>query len=334
MKRLILLLVAALALTGCSIKTLGAPTGSLTLVARFPDAQNLVAGHSVQMSDIEVGSVRKVKLVGYEAEVTMSIKDGYKIPQGTAAEVALTTLLGENYVKLVMPQGRDMATGPYYANGARIEKTSVAPQFEMVAGNAGRILKAISGDDVGTLVNEGAAALDGQGEKLNTTLSQSTELVGLFNAQRDDLATAIDALAKIGKTLEANKGVFESGTIEKTTALVNKNKEKILSTVEKLTQTAKLLNDKVFEGRAEKLRLLVKRLDPTLKTLGSSRQQLTDLVSNLVKFQNTLPKVVWDGQLMIFAILKLGIFSNHETAGGGNKALPLLDDLLNGVAKK
>src|SRR5690606_39115259 len=61
--------VAALLVSGCSYQTAGVPKGDLTLTATFDDVQQLVAGHSVQMADITVGSVTKVELVGYKARV-------------------------------------------------------------------------------------------------------------------------------------------------------------------------------------------------------------------------------------------------------------------------
>ncbi|NED57475.1 MCE family protein, partial [Micromonospora aurantiaca] len=81
-RRLLLVMVAAvLAVSGCSYKTAGAPKGDLTLTATFDDAQGLVAGHSVQMSDITIGTVTKVELAGYKAKATLSIEDDVKIPK-------------------------------------------------------------------------------------------------------------------------------------------------------------------------------------------------------------------------------------------------------------
>ncbi|MER7541686.1 MlaD family protein [Spirillospora sp. NPDC127506] len=99
-KILLLVVAVALAVSGCSYQTAGAPKGDLTLTATFDDAQGLVAGHSVQMSDITIGTVTKVELVGYKARATLSIEDGIKIPKGTRAEIKVTSLLGENYVDL------------------------------------------------------------------------------------------------------------------------------------------------------------------------------------------------------------------------------------------
>ena len=122
-KILLLVVAVALAVSGCSYQTAGAPKGDLTLTATFDDAQGLVAGHSVQMSDITIGTVTKVELVGYKARATLSIEDGIKIPKGTRAEIKVTSLLGENYVDLQLPPGASMDRGPFLASGSAITST-------------------------------------------------------------------------------------------------------------------------------------------------------------------------------------------------------------------
>jgi len=331
MRRLLPPLALAFAVgaaSACTPSTLGAPTGDLTLVARFSDAQNLVAGHSVQMSDIRIGSVTDVKLVGYEAEVTISIEDDYKIPVGTSAEVAQTSLLGENFVKLTLPEGGALTRGPYLEDGERIENTSVAPQFEQVAGSAGEILKAIGGNDIATLVNEGAAALDGQGGKLNDIVAESGDLMSVFADQSEDLGEAVDQLARLGRMLEKHEDTLESGDIEETISLVNDNKEKMIDTVDRLTAAAEQLNDRVFVGRAEKMRALIERLDPTLETIGSSTKQMDDLVASMVDFQSVLPRVVYDGQLLLFGTIRAGFYNDASKDDPSSLVFPFLDQII------
>lgn len=82
--------VAAIVSTGCSVQTLGAPKGDLTLYAVFGDVQNLVTGHSVQLADVRIGTVTRVGLQGYKVRVAMSIADHRRIPVGTTAAIAKT----------------------------------------------------------------------------------------------------------------------------------------------------------------------------------------------------------------------------------------------------
>ena len=61
MSRLLRLLgvVALVALVGtsCSLRTAGSPRGDLELTAEFDDVADLVVGHSVQISDVTVGTI-------------------------------------------------------------------------------------------------------------------------------------------------------------------------------------------------------------------------------------------------------------------------------------
>lgn len=311
MRRVAVLLVVALTAalaSGCSIKTLGAPTGSLKLTATFDDTQQLVTGHSVQLSDVKVGSVTSVKLrKDYKSLVTMSIKDAYRIPQGTSAEIKVTSLLGENFVQLTLPPGTSMATGPFMRSGEAIQKTSVQPAFEQVVGKAGPLLKALSGEDIANVVDAGATALGGNGDKLNATVAKSGTLIKVFADQRAELGAAVDQFARLGRSLANGKDQLGQAPVElqRTTRLLNDNKYKIIAAVQKLTTTARLLNDKVLEGRVVRLKTLIRQLDPVLKLLAGDRARLSALVDGLEVFTRKLPKATYDGQLLLYPLLRI-----------------------------
>ncbi|MGK5550966.1 MCE family protein [Actinomadura kijaniata] len=338
--------------TACSFRTAGGDRGELTLTATFDDAQGLVAGHSVKMSDVNVGSVTKVELAeGYRARTTLSIKDGIRLPQGTSAEIRVTSLLGENYVDLALPPGGSMDRGPFLTKGAAIRQTSVQPAFEQVVGQAGPLLKALAGNDVATVVNAGATALDGNGGKLNSTIAKSGDLLKIFAEQRAELGRAVDEFARFGRALARGDDELARapGELERTTRLLNENKHRILSTVDKLTRMAAELNDKVLEGRVARFRGLLRDLDPVLAQLGNNRTRLTNLVNGLVTFEQKLPRASYDGQLLLYPLLRIvwpdgtpvipGQGGGGQGAGQPKKAgqklpgrlrgaLPELDDIL------
>ncbi|WP_067488161.1 MCE family protein [Actinomadura hibisca] len=344
-----LALAAAVGAGGCSYKTAGAPGGDLTLTATFDDAQGLVAGHSVKMSDVNIGSVTKVELAGYKSRTTLSIKDGIRLPQGTRAEIKVTSLLGENYVDLALPPGGSMDRGPYLADNAAIADTSVQPAFEQVVGQTGPLLKALAGDDIATVVNAGATALEGQGGKLNTTVAKSADLLKLFSDQRRELGAAVDQFAQLGRSLARGSDALERAPeeLEKTTRLLNDNKHRILATVDKLTRMAAQLNDKVLEGRVARFRTLLNDLDPVIAQLGNNRTRLTRLVDGLVTFSRKLPAATYDGQLLLYPLLRIvwpdgspvlpGLGGSGKAKQSGKApelpdqlrgALPDLDDIL------
>ena len=219
----------------------------------------------------------------------------------------MTSLLGENYVDLILPPGGSMDRGPFLAGGATITDTSVQPAFEQVVGQAGPLLQALAGNDLAAIVNAGAAALDGNGERLNVTIRKSAHLVKLFAEQRERLAHSVDRFARLGRSLAQGRSELSRAPVEleRTTRLLKDNKDKILRTVERLTRMARELNDKVLEGRVARLRTLLRDLDPILAQLGGNRERLTQLVNGLVTFTSRLPRASYDGQLLLYPIVKV-----------------------------
>jgi phospholipid/cholesterol/gamma-HCH transport system substrate-binding protein len=138
-------------------------------------------------------------------------------------------------------------------------------------------------------------------------IAKSSDLLKIFTAQRAELIRSVDQFARLGNSLA--KGSDElaraPGELERTTKLLNENKYKILGTVKKLTRMSKELNDKVLEGRVLRLRKLLTDLDPVLAQLGGNRERLTNLVNGLVSFSTKLPKATYDGQLLLYPLLKI-----------------------------
>ena len=96
-------LLAVLA-AGCTLP--GRVEGPVEVTATFDDVGDLVAGHSVQVADVRVGSVVGIELTDdYRAHVTMSLRDGLEVPADSEAILRTTSLLGEKFIELRAPEG-------------------------------------------------------------------------------------------------------------------------------------------------------------------------------------------------------------------------------------
>ncbi|MER7541687.1 MCE family protein [Spirillospora sp. NPDC127506] len=200
-----------------------------------------------------------------------------------------------------------MDRGPFLASGSAITDTSVQPAFEEVVGQAGPLIQALAGDDVATVVNAGATALDGNGQKLNKTIAQASDLVRMFARQRIELGESIDRFAKLGRSLAKGDDALSEapGQLERTTRMLNDDKEKIIKAVDRLTEMAHELNDKVLVGRIARFRRLLNDLDPVLQQLGGNRKRLTAVVDGIVAFSYKIPLASYDGQLLLYPILRI-----------------------------
>jgi phospholipid/cholesterol/gamma-HCH transport system substrate-binding protein len=312
-------IVVTLTASGCSYETLGSPKGKLTLTADFTDVQNLVVGHGVQIANVRVGTVTGVKLVGkgssYRVQVTMSIKNGVKVPQGTAAQLSITSLLGENYVAL-QPPSTGLDTGPYLPDHGKITVTSVVPAFEQVVGKAGPLLEAISGNDLGAIVTAGSAAFDGRGPELQKMIGQANALLALFASQRSNLDAAVTNLARLGHDLAKGQDQLGKlpGSLAKATKVLSDNRYQLLDTVKKLTDLARTTDNEVLLGRTRQLQQLLDELGPVIATLASDKTNLSNLIRTAQLFVERVPQGVYNGQLLLYPILSFNVYPSSGSS--------------------
>ncbi|GAA3156750.1 hypothetical protein GCM10010466_54470 [Planomonospora alba] len=321
-----LLLALVLALAGCGLQTLGAPSGDLTLSATFDDVQSLVAGHSVQIADVRVGSVTDVRLEGYRARVTMSIEDGNRVPEGTSAVVAKTSILGENYIELRLPEGRGMDTGPFLADGAVIGKTSVEPDIEQVTARAGPLIDALGAQDVNAVLDAAATGIGGKGEDLNRLLRQATEITAAYAESRRELARTVEALARLGDDLAEGSAELEKlpGNVQAAAARLNHGRKHVKKTLRELTALAREVNTTVYPRHAARLRTLLQRFDAVTSAAVRGKEDLKVLVSRVQRFIDQ-PPIVVNGQLLAFVWLK-GLITTGREAGDRARTPNSVDD--------
>jgi phospholipid/cholesterol/gamma-HCH transport system substrate-binding protein len=315
-------LALGLVLSACSYQTAGSPQGGLPVAADFTDVQNLAVGHSVQINNVRVGTVTRIHLVGsgatYRVRVDMSLKKGIRLPEGTTAQLSITSLLGENFVALVPPRA-GLASGPYLHSHAVIGQTTVVPAFEQVVGRAGPLLQALSGNDISTIMDAGSTALNGKGPELQKMIGQITTLTGLFASQRSHLDDAVTELANLGHQLAAGQKDLDAlpPGLARTTRMLADDRNDLLTTISKITDLARTTDDTVLVGHMDQIRTLVEQLGPVIATLAADKTNLAGLIKTMQDFVAKVPRAVYNGQLLLYPILKLmGI------PGAGNVLIP------------
>ncbi|MFI0354806.1 MCE family protein [Actinomadura sp. 9N407] len=339
MRRPVVAVACALALTagtagasGCSLQTLGAPRGDMVLSATFDDVQSLVTGHSVQISDIRVGSVTGIRLSGFRARVTMALQSDRRVPAGTTATIAKTSLLGENYVRLDLPPGRTAGTGPFLASGASLAQTSVQPDLEEISAKLGPLLAALSGQDLSTITGETATAVRGKGPKLNTLIKRAADVTDAYAAASTDLVRALDGLAKLGDSLEKGRGEIDKlpGNVLLATERLKNERAELKRAVQQLLKLARSVNTKIHGRHAARLGTLLARADTLLAAAVRGGQDLKAVAGSVLTFLRG-PSVSYSGQALLFLWIKGFLPSASDSPGpastSGAAKIPL-DELM------
>jgi len=117
---------------GGRVVSLGMATSEgLSLTARFDRIDGLAEGAAVRIAGVRVGSVTGTRIdpQSFEAEISLRVDGGLRLPADTSAEVASEGLLGGKYVALV-PGGSDQVLPA----GGRITETQGSVSLEQLLG--------------------------------------------------------------------------------------------------------------------------------------------------------------------------------------------------------
>jgi phospholipid/cholesterol/gamma-HCH transport system substrate-binding protein len=212
MRLAVLVVVAALGLSGCAYRSLqevplpgGAALGPdpYTVTAQFTNVVDLVPNGSVRVNDVPVGVVRSVEVApdGWTAQVEVEINGAVVLPANATARLRQTSLLGEKFVALLPPpdappQGR-LAAGAVIP----VDRTDVGAQVEEVLGALSLLLNGGGVEKIQTITRELNAATTGNEAELRSLLANLDQFVGTLDRQKADIVRAIDSLERLSRTL-------------------------------------------------------------------------------------------------------------------------------------
>ncbi len=334
MRRALALVLVTAVLGSCSIETASAPTGDVTLHATFDDVQDLTPGHDVQASNVPVGSVQDIELDGYRARVTLSIIDDFRVPEGTSAVVRRTSLLGEYYVDLVLPDGFDPERATYLEDDDEIADATTQPDVEQLAEQAAAVVGALTADDIGSTVNAAAEGLGGRGQVLHDLVADASAVADALADQQADIAATVDSLAALGAELAPAAGDLTAAIDQLASAsgTVADSRDRIVAAAEALVALATATNDTVIEPHAQRLATLLHQVQPLLGTLADRSAVLADLIVDLDRFTVLFPTAVHKGNILLLTWAYLDVPAlTGASAGVASDPLDALAQLVGGT---
>jgi phospholipid/cholesterol/gamma-HCH transport system substrate-binding protein len=291
---------------GCALP--GRVEGPVELTATFSDVGDLVAGHSVQVADVRVGSITSIKLTeGYQASVTMKIKDGLALPADSQAILRTTSLLGEKFIELRPPERS--TSGKILVNHSTIDErhTTQAPELEFVAEQAVEVLGSVAARDLKTIIETGATGFGGRAAELGSILDSLSTISATLADQTSNIVAIIDGLDQASTTLAGSDDQVDSllTNLSRTTQVLADNRELVLQTLRDLTRLAKAQNDEVLGPYRDALDRQIKQLDGVVALVAEQRAQVSTLVDWLVQFTRKAPVGVPGDFAQIYGWLQL-----------------------------
>jgi phospholipid/cholesterol/gamma-HCH transport system substrate-binding protein len=311
---------------------------SFQVTADFADILNVVPKSPVMVDDVTVGEVTDVERVGWHARVTMRVKDDVELPDNAIADIRQVSLLGEKYVALE-PPAEGEPTGRL-SNGDKIDlaDTGRNPEVEEVLGALSFLLSGGGVAQLGTITHELNEVMDGRTDRLRHLLESLEDVVGTIDAQKGDIINAMESIAHLTATLNAERKTI-TGALDvagpAVQVLADQHDELIamLGSLDRLGR----VGTRVIGASKDDLLASLDHLQPILANLAAAGDSLAPGLNLLVSFP--FPKEAGDivkgdyANTSIRADINLENIIPNGQDGGGLPGLPNPGEVLGQVEK-
>lgn len=250
-------------------------------------------GSDVRVLGVPVGTVDSVVPEGKLVRVNFHVDSDVKVPANAMAAIVAPTVVADRYLQLAPPY----TGGPTMQDGAVIpkERTAAPAEYDELLASAQKLTKALGPrgvNDNGALseaLSTFAKNLNGNGEKINTTLGNLSQATTTLSASRENLAGTILGLQSFTTNLKANDGQVREFT--ERFAQVNRflagERENLADTIKELTETLDDVAEFVRDNRKD-IRVNVDRLGKILERVNDEKQSLHQVLDTAPMALNQL----------------------------------------------
>ncbi|ONI68694.1 mammalian cell entry protein [Kribbella sp. ALI-6-A] len=180
----------------------------VSATAFFPRAVSVYPGSDVRILGIKVGEVESVTPAGRTVRVKFWWEAEHKVPANAKAVIASPSVVADRYIQLTPAYSK----GAVMADGAQIpiERTAVPLELDQIYQSLNDLSVALGpkgANDQGALsrlLDVSAANLDGQGAKLNQTITDVSKLSQTLAGNSKSLFATVRQLQTFVSALAAN----------------------------------------------------------------------------------------------------------------------------------
>ncbi|MDP9067329.1 MAG: MCE family protein [Actinomycetota bacterium] len=288
-RRIALLIAMATVMSSCAVLGFASACEGTEIIADFEQVGDLVENANVQSSDVEVGTVQKIELDGWNARVTMCVNEEEKIPADARLVVRTTSLLGEKFVDIQAQS----AGPPFLEDGALVgtDQTGKASELEEVFAKLAGVLGAGNLEQINRFTSAQAKILRDNAGELREVLSRLNDFTGVLAGRKEEIATSVDNLDSVAQTILGDEAVLEQflASFAESSQVLNRQKEglrRLLVTLNEFTNISVRLLDQTEEGLDRQFR----DLRPVLETAVANSANVRETLQTLATFAEWFPE--------------------------------------------
>lgn len=258
---------------------------AFTVTAEFRDVLNVVPRSPVMVDDVVVGEVTEVERDGWQAMVTMRVREDVVLADSATAEIRQTSLLGEKYVALLDPPGGQAGDRLGEGDTIGLSDTGRNPEVEEVLGALSYLLSGGGVGQIRTISTELNKVMSGRTDRIQSLLRNLDDLVGTLDDQKQDIIGAMESVNRLAKTLVAEKDTIQSAldATGPALAVLNRQHDSLTAMLDQLDQLGRV-GTRVIGATKEDLLAVLGHLRPILRKLNEAGESLPRGLSLLISF--------------------------------------------------
>jgi phospholipid/cholesterol/gamma-HCH transport system substrate-binding protein len=265
----------------------GRGSGAQIFHVQLASVAAMESNSPVMINDVIVGSVGKMTLRDWHADVQIAVRPDVVVPANAVASVGQTSLLGSMHLELNPPLGQPGAGRLRPGATIPLSKSSTYPSTEQTLSSVSVLVNSGGLGQIGDIVHNVNAALSGRGREVRDLLTRLDTFVGTFAEQRDDIIASIQALDRVAGTFAEQRDILTRALHDVPPALdvLLSERPRITTALDKLRAlsdiAAKLIDDTQTD--------LVKNLQNLVPIICSLAEVGPDLDKNLAFAGSAFP---------------------------------------------
>jgi virulence factor Mce-like protein len=311
-------LSVAITVTSCGfggVNTLPLPgavasgSGNAVYHVRVANVVTLESNSPVMIDDVIVGSVGKIDVVDWHADVEVRVKPDVVVPANAVATIGQTSLLGSMHVALDPPLGEPPTGRLAPGSTIALNRSSTYPSTEQTLSSLSVVVNAGGLGQIGDFIHSTATALSGRETQARELITRLDTVVGTVDAQRDRFNASIQALDRLTNTLATQKEDITDAlrTVPPAVDVLLEERARLVTAMQKLGEFSDTATELVNTTQDDLVRNLT-NLDPTLRSLADVGPNLGTVVAYLPTFpfsQNFVDRAIRGDYINIFATMDL-----------------------------
>jgi phospholipid/cholesterol/gamma-HCH transport system substrate-binding protein len=310
----------AVTATGCAFQgvnslplpgAVGRGTGAITYHVEIANVGTLESNSPVMIDDVVIGSVGKMTVQGWHADVEISVKPDVVIPANAVASVGQTSLLGSMHLAVNPPLGQPPTGRLQPGATIPLNRSSTYPSTEQTLSSLSAVVNGGGLGQIGDIIHNFNAALSGREDQVRDLITRLDTFVGMLDRQHDNIIASVEALNRLAATFAEQRDVITQALRKIPPALdvLNKERPRITMALDKLRTFSDTASGLVNDTQADLVKNL-QNLEPTIKALADIGPDLDAAIAQATVYpyaQSFIDRAVRGDYVNFYAILDLTV---------------------------